>query len=84
MKTPNWEENFPSHFHVAIQPLQLQPGCTGRAIYKNVTVYLQIRKNENNILFHAVVTGFDPQTAKLPDLQVTDEVLVGIQHFIPD
>ena len=53
MKKPNWKENFPSHFVVGIQPLQLRPGCTGRATYGNVTVLLQIVKNKHNRVFHA-------------------------------
>lgn len=84
MKKPDWKENFPPHSHIATFGPPIRPGRTGRAIYENVTVHLQITKKETDTLFHAVVIGFEPPTATKPDLQVTDEVLVGIQHFLPD
>jgi hypothetical protein len=70
--------------HVLTDLKRYEPGRTGYATYKDVDVLLQITKKESNTLFHAVVIGFDPPTATLSDLQVADEVEVGIQHFIPD
>jgi len=85
MKTPNWNEIYhkPTQ-HVAVSSLELlQPGRIGRGFLGDVTVYLEILKNHENRLFEAVVIGFEPPAAKLPDLQVTDEVKIDILHFLP-
>jgi hypothetical protein len=86
MKRPNWTDIYPS-----IQPQgilagpleQFQPKSIGRGIIGDVTVYLELRKNQNNKIFEAVVIGFNPPTAKIPDLKITDEVEIDILHFLP-
>jgi hypothetical protein len=86
MKRPKWNKIYPTTKPqgINIGPLeQLQPEKVGRGFIGDVTVYLEIRKNQNNNLFQAVVIGFDPPTTKLPDLQVTDEVEIDILHFLP-
>jgi hypothetical protein len=84
MKKPNWKRNFPLHYNILTHKPRLKIGDTGRATYKDITVHLEITAIVNDTLFHAVVNGFEPPTATLPDLQVTDKVEVGIQHFLPD
>jgi len=84
MKNIPWQNKLGNSSHVLTNLERYKPGCTGHATYQGVDVLLKITKKENNTLFHAVVIGFDPPTATLTDLQVTDEVLVGIQHFLPD
>jgi hypothetical protein len=84
MKNIPWQNKLGNSSHIVTNLQRYKPGCTGHATYKDVTVHLQIIKKITDILFHAVVIGFSPPTATLPDLQVTDEVEVGIQHFLPD
>lgn len=84
MKKPNWKVIFPPHTHIKVFGPPIQPGRIGHAFCDDITVHLQITEMESDTLFHAVVTGFSPPTAKLPDLEVTDKVVVCVQHFIPD
>lgn len=91
MKRPSWTNPYASAALPSLKPAttlvgsleQLQPGHIGRGFIGDVTVYLEIRKNEDNRLFRAVVIGFEPPTAKIPDLEVTDEVEIDILHFLP-
>jgi len=88
MKRPNWKDLYPSLEapQISIYSLEakaLQPNHIGRGFIGDVTVYLEILKNHENRLFEAVVIGFEPPTAKLPDLQTTDEVEIGIRNFLP-
>ena len=83
MKKVEWKKNFPDHFHAAIQEMQFEPGATGFAVYKGVTVHLKITEKENDLTCHAMVVSFDPATPALPDLKLGEVVEVGIQHFVP-
>jgi hypothetical protein len=91
MKKPNWTDPYASTSLPSLKPTslihgsleQLQVGHIGRGFLGNVTVYLEIRENQDNRLFEAVVIGFDPPTAKIPDLQVTDKVEIDILHLLP-
>lgn len=83
MKKIEWKKNFPDHFHVANQETQFEPGATGFAVYKSITVHLKIIEKQNDLTYHAMVLGFDPATPALPDLTLGEVVEVGIQHFVP-
>jgi hypothetical protein len=87
MKRPNWNEGYPIPIQQiniqSLEPGTLQPGRVGRGFLGDVTVYLEILKNHENRLFEAKVIDFDPPTAKVADLQITDEVEIDILHFLP-
>jgi len=88
MKRPNWKDLYPSLpvpklSTFSLDGEALKPNHVGRGFIGDVTVYLEILKNHEDRLFEAVVIGFDPPTAKLPDLQTTDEVEISIRNFLP-
>lgn len=86
MKRPNWNDLYISLQvpQIYVPSLELlQPKNIGRGFLGDITVYLEILKNHDNLLFEAMVIGFDPPTAKIPGLHITDEVEIGIRNFLP-
>ncbi len=84
MKKIEWKKNFRDHFHSVIQETQFEPGATGFAVYKDINVYLEITEKQNDSTYYAVVIRFDPSSPKLSDLNIGDNVEVGVQHFNPN